>query len=125
MCRHRILSRSEMSSVAAASSAYSARFAWSELIGADAVISPPAAWQRRFNASDIEIRPRIDDPVDPAAVDQLLAHFPDFGRAYSVTGLAGEEFDSFAPTVRTLRQFIAACSDLAALVRDVMLPDPR
>jgi len=26
--------------------------------------------------------------------------------------------------VRTLRQFIAACTDLDGLVRDVMLPDP-
>ena len=107
------------------SAAFRNHMHWSELIGADAVISPPAAWQRRFNASDIEVRPRIDDPVDPAAVDQLLAHFPDFGRAYSANGLAAEEFDSFAPTVRTLRQFIAACGDLAGVVRDVMLPDPR
>jgi transaldolase len=35
-----------------------------------------------------------------------------------------DEFDTFAPTVRTLRQFIAACTDLDALVRDVMLPEP-
>jgi transaldolase len=97
---------------------------WSELIGADAVISPPAAWQRRFNASDIEVRPRIDDPVDPRVVDQLLAHFSDFRRAYSEDGLSIDEFDSFAPTVRTLRQFIAACTELDGLVRDVMLPDP-
>jgi transaldolase len=107
------------------SAAFRNHMQWSELIGADAVISPPAAWQRRFNASDIEVQPRIDDPVDPATVDLLLAHFPDFGRAYSANGLAGEDFDSFAPTVRTLRQFIAACGDLGALVRDVMLPDPR
>jgi hypothetical protein len=33
-------------------------------------------------------------------------------------------FRSFAPTVRTLRQFIAACTDLGTLMRDVMLPDP-
>ena len=107
------------------SAAFRNHMQWSELIGADAVISPPAAWQRRFNASDIEVRPRIDDPVDSAVVDQLLAHFPDFGRAYSANGLAVEEFDTFPPTVRTLRQFIAACGDLDALVRDVMLPDPR
>jgi transaldolase len=107
------------------SAAFRNHMQWSELIGADAVISPPAAWQRRFNASDIEVRPRIDDPVDPATVDLLLAHFPDFGRAYSANGLTREDFDSFAPTVRTLRQFIAACGDLGALVRDVMLPDPR
>jgi transaldolase len=106
------------------SAAFRNHMHWSELIGADAVISPPSAWQRRFNASDIEVRPRIDDPVDPEVVAQLVAHFPDFRRAYSEDGLASDEFDSFAPTVRTLRQFIAACTDLAGLVRDVMLPDP-
>ena len=106
------------------SAAFRNHMHWSELIGADAVISPPCAWQRRFNASDIEVRPRIDDPVDPRIVDELLAHFLDFRRAYSEDGLTHEQFDTFAPTVRTLRQFIAACSDLAALVRDVMLPEP-
>jgi transaldolase len=106
------------------SAAFRNHMHWSELIGADAVISPPSAWQKRFNASDIEVRPRIDDPVDPKVVDQLLTHFPDFRRAYSEDGLSNEEFDSFAPTVRTLRQFIAACTDLAGLVRDVMIPDP-
>lgn len=98
---------------------------WSELIGADAVISPPSAWQKRFNASDIEVRPRIDDPVDPHIVDELLHHFPDFRRAYSEDGLSVDEFDTFPATVRTLRQFIGACAELDALVRDVMLPDPN
>jgi transaldolase len=106
------------------SAAFRNHMHWSELIGADAVISPPSAWQRRFNASEIEVRPRIDDPVDPKVVEQLLANFPDYRRAYSEDGLTDEEFDSFAPTVRTLRQFIAACTDLDGLVRDVMLPDP-
>jgi transaldolase len=107
------------------SAAFRNHMQWSELIGADAVISPPSAWQKRFNAGDIEVRPRIDDPVDPRVVSQLLAHFPDFRRAYSEDGLKVDEFDSFAPTVRTLRQFVAACTDLDALVRDVMLPDPK
>jgi transaldolase len=106
------------------SAAFRNHMHWSELIGADAVISPPSAWQKRFNASDIEVRPRIDDPVDPHVVEKLLAHFPDFRRAYTEGGLTVEEFDTFAPTVRTLRQFIAACDELAGLVRDVMLPDP-
>jgi transaldolase len=106
------------------SAAFRNHMQWSELIGAEAVISPPHAWQERFNASDIEVRPRIDDPVDPSVVEQLLAHFPDFRRAYSENGLSLEEFDTFAPTMRTLRQFIAACTDLDVLVRDVMLPDP-
>jgi transaldolase len=106
------------------SAAFRNHMHWSELIGADAVISPPSAWQKRFNAGDIEVRPRIDNPVDPTIVEALLAHFPDFRRAYSEDGLAIDEFDTFAPTVRTLRQFIAACTDLDALVRDVILPEP-
>ena len=88
------------------------------------MISPPSAWQKRFNASDVEVRPRIDNPVDPRVVDALLEHFPDFRRAYSEDGLSIDEFDSYPPTVRTLRQFIGACTDLDALVRDVVLPDP-
>ena len=106
------------------SAAFRNHMHWSQLIGADAVISPPPAWQRRLNASDIEVRSRIGDPVDPNLVNQLLMHFPDFRRAYSEDGIAVEEFDTFAPTVGTLRQFIAACTDLDGLVRDVMLPEP-
>jgi transaldolase len=106
------------------SAAFRNHMHWSELIGADAVISPPTAWQRRFNASDVEVRRRIDDPVEPHVVDSLLAHFPDFRRAYEDGGLTVDEFDSYPPTVRTLRQFVAACSDLDSLVRDVMLPEP-
>ncbi|MDQ6722446.1 MAG: transaldolase family protein [Candidatus Dormibacteraeota bacterium] len=106
------------------SAAFRNHMHWSELVGADAVISPPYAWQQRLNASGIEVKPRIDNPVDPRVVDQLLSNFPDFGRAYSEDGLKAEEFDGFGPTRRTLRQFIGACGDLAALVRDVMIPNP-
>jgi transaldolase len=97
---------------------------WSQLVGADAVISPPYAWQQRLNASGIDAKPRIDDPVDPKVVEQLLAHFVDFRRAYLEDGMTVDEFDAFGPTRRTLRQFIAACGELDALVRDVMIPNP-
>lgn len=70
------------------------------------------------------MKPRIDDPVDPVVVDALLTHFADFRRAYNEDGLSVEEFDRFAPTRRTLRQFIAACADLNTFVRNVMTPDP-
>jgi transaldolase len=97
---------------------------WSELIGADAVVSPTYAWQRRLNAGDIKVIPRIDNPVEPRVVDALLAHFADFRRAYTEDGLSVEEFNRFGPTRRTLRQFCAACGDLNAFVRDAMIPDP-
>src|SRR5579864_6250470 len=106
------------------SAAFRNHMHWSELIGGDVVISPPYVWQRRFNASDVEVRPRIQNQVDPNVVEELGEKFVDFRRAYSENGLSLEEFDSFPPTRRTLRQFIGACSDLEALVRDFLLLNP-
>lgn len=106
------------------SAAFRNHMHWSELIGGDVVISPPYAWQVRFNASDIEVRPRIEEPVSQAVVDTLLAKFPDFESAYQEDGMAMGDFDDFAPTRRTLRQFIGACRDLDALVLDVLVPEP-
>ena len=97
---------------------------WSELIGGDVVITMPATWQRRFNASDIEVRPRIDNPVDPAIVAELAHHFPDFVRAYEPDGLALAAFDAFPPTARTLRSFIASYHELLHQVTDAMIPNP-
>ena len=70
------------------------------------------------------MRPRIDDAVPDIIVSKLLKKFPDFERAYDENRLAGEEFDSFGPTRRTLRQFIQACHDLDALVLDSLVPNP-
>jgi transaldolase len=97
---------------------------WSEFIGGDVVISPPYAWQVRLNASDVEVRRRIDDLVEPKIVEELSRKFADFRSAYTEGGLTVEGFDWFAPTRRTLRQFITACHDLDGLVRDFMLPNP-
>ena len=97
---------------------------WSELIGGDIVISPPYAWQVRLNKSDIEVVPRIDRPVAPEIVEELGRKFVDFQRAYTEKGISIAEFDSFGPTRRTLRQFVAACHDLDGVVRDIMLPNP-
>ncbi len=106
------------------SAAFRNHMHWSEFIGGDVVISPPYAWQVRFNASDVQVRPRIDAPVESRIVEELSRKFLDFRRAYAEDGLRVEEFDSFAPTRRTLRQFISACHDLDAIVRDFMLPNP-
>ena len=97
---------------------------WSELIGGDVVITMPAVWQRRFNASSVEVRPRMDDPVDPAIVDELQRHFPDFVRAYEPDGLAPAEFDSFGPSARTLRAFVGSYHELLHQVGDALVPNP-
>jgi transaldolase len=106
------------------SAAFRNHMHWSELIGGEIVISPPYSWQVRFNHSDIEVRERIDDPVSPQIVDELSRKFADFRRASTEGGIAIEEFDSFGPTRRTLRQFITACHDIDSLVRDYLVPNP-
>jgi transaldolase len=106
------------------SAAFRNHMHWSELIGGDVVISPPYSWQVRFNASEIDPRSRIDQPVQSNVVEELSRKFADFRRAYTEEGLSIAEFDSFGPTRRTLRQFIAACHDLDGLVRDILIPNP-
>ncbi len=95
---------------------------WSELIGGDVVITMPSSWQKRFNASLIDVRPRIDNPVPH--LDELAANLPDFRRAYEPAGLSRADFDTWGPSVRTLRAFVASYHELLHLVSDALLPDP-
>lgn len=100
------------------------RLHWSEFMGGDVVISPPFKWQERFNASGVAVESRMERQVDPAIIDELYTKFADFRRAYDEDGMAAAEFDTFGPTARTLRQFLKATADLAALMREALVPNP-
>ena len=104
--------------------AYRHRLHWTELVGGDVSLTMPFAWQTRFDASGIDADRRIDEPVDPDHVSDLLARVPDFRRAYEPDGMTPAEFESFGPSARTLRAFIKSYHDLQAAIRDVYLPDP-
>lgn len=104
--------------------AYRHHLHWSELIGGDIVQTIPYEWQLLFNSSDIEVKKRMQDPVEPAVVEELYRKFSDFRRAYDEDGMRIEEFDGYGATVRTLRTFIGSYAELLACVRDFMLPDP-
>ncbi|MGH2933838.1 MAG: transaldolase family protein [Gaiellaceae bacterium] len=104
--------------------AYRNHLHWSQLIGGDIILTIPYAWQQLFNASDIEVVPRFDEPIPTGALDEL-ARVPDFARAYEPDGMTADEFDGFGATRRTLRGFIASYQDLVAVVRDAMLPSPE
>jgi transaldolase len=103
--------------------AYRNHLHWSQLIGGDIVLTIPHAWQKLFNASDIDVVPRFEDPVPAEALEELSV-IPDFARAYEPDGMADDEFDGYGATRRTLRGFIASYQDLCAVVRDAMLPNP-
>lgn len=96
---------------------------WSELIGGDVVVTLPAVWQRRLNASTVKVRPRIDDPVSPRTLAEL-EKLTEFVRAYDPAALPIEEFDAYGATARTLRSFIASYQDLLREVSDALIPDP-
>jgi transaldolase len=106
------------------SAAFRNHLHWSEFIGGEVVVSPPFRWQERYNASDIDVTDRMQAAVPQYILDELSGKFHDFRRAYAEDGMTPSEFDTFGPTVRTLRQFIKAAADLASLVRDTMLPNP-
>ena len=104
------------------SAAFRNHMHWSEFIGGEVVISPPHLWQKRFNASDVQVVPRMQNPVAAEIVDELYSKFVDFRRAYDEDGMTVDEFAGFGATRRTLRQFTSAYCDLVRFMRDYMIP---
>lgn len=104
--------------------AYRHHLHWTEFIGGDIILTIPYGWQRLFNASDLEVKERMDRPVPSEIVDYLYTHFDDFRKAYDEDGMRVDEFDTYGATVRTLRGFITSYHDLQAFIRDCMLPNP-
>ena len=103
--------------------AYQHHLHWSELIGGDLILTIPSAWQKRFSGSSVEVRSRIDEPVEPGIIAQLSEHFPDFRRGYEEDGMTIDEFGTLPPTVRTLRQFTPSYFDLVRTAHDIVLPE--
>jgi transaldolase len=104
--------------------AYRNHYHWSEFIGGDLITTIPYNWAQRFNASDVEVRDRINDPVPARFLDRLQTRFVDFRRAWEPDGLVVEEFDSYGATARTLRSFTASYDELIGMVRDYVIPNP-
>jgi transaldolase len=103
------------------SAAFRNHLHWSEFIGGDVIISPPWLWQKRYNASDVEIVNRMDTPVNTVIVAELENKFADFRRAYNENGMTVEEFDRFGATRRTLHQFCQATTNVIHMVREIMI----
>lgn len=96
---------------------------WSELVGGDLVHTMPYDWQVKANGSGLQPSDTIHRPVD-SEVLRLLQSMPEFVRAYEPAGMTPQEFNSFGPTLRTLRSFVSAWHDFVAIARDEMLPNP-
>jgi len=95
-----------------------------DLIGGNVIHTIPYKWQLRYNGSDMPISETATIPPDPEMVRVLKENFEDFVKAFEPDGMKPEEFDTFGPTRRTLRQFIGGYESLLAIIRDLMIPDP-
>jgi transaldolase len=103
------------------SAAYRNHLQWTEFVGGDVVLTIPSKWQKRFNASGIDPRPRMEVPVEPGILESLL-RIGEFRRAYEADGMKAEEFDLYGATRRTLGQFLSGYADLVAIIRGIMIP---
>jgi len=97
---------------------------WSEFIGGDIILTIPYEWQLKINASDIEVKERMANPVDPKILSEMLTRIPDFKMAYEVDGMTSDQFDTYGATVRTLRGFMSSYHEVQGVVREFMLPNP-
>ena len=107
------------------SAAFRNHMHWSQIIGGDAVISPPYGWQVKINKAGIMPNPNsIDEPVEPRILQPMLDNLPEFRKMYDADGLKVDEFTNFGATLRTLRGFLQSVNDLESFVRDVTVPNP-
>jgi transaldolase len=104
--------------------AYRNHFHWSQFIGGDLSMTITYDWQKRINGSDVEVKNRIDDPVDPKIIAELEKKFPEFRKAYDEKGMKPEEFEYFGATRRTLLGFLGSYADLIAVIRGIMISNP-
>jgi transaldolase len=104
--------------------AYRNHLHWSELIGGDIVLTIPSAWQKKFNASCIEVTPRMDNPVPAQVLTELFEQIEDFRKAYDPKSLKPSEFDTYGATSRTLRGFLSSYYDLIGFIRNLRMPNP-
>jgi len=107
------------------SAAFRNHMHWSQIIGGDAVISPPYSWQVKINNSGIVPNPNsVEEAMDPRILNPMLEKIPEFRKMYDADGLKVEEFTNFGATLRTLRGFLQSVNDLESFVRDVTVPNP-
>jgi len=94
---------------------------WSELVGGDIVISMPYEWWNKFNASDIEVINRINDPVDSEIIEKLSNNFNDFNRAFNENGMTIEEFEFFGASKHTMDTFLDGYDEFIQIIRSRMI----
>jgi len=105
--------------------AFRSHLPWSQLLGADTIVTIPPAWQRWINRSSLTPGSRVRTPVPRTILRELTSSIPEFRRAHEPEGMTADQFEEFGAYRSTLRQFLEAYQALESEVRDAILPDPE
>ena len=81
----------------------------------------PYEWWNKFNASDVDVKHRIDEPVDEKTVSLLKETFEDFNKAHDESGMTENEFESFGASVHTMQTFLEGYDQFVTLIRSRMI----
>ncbi len=100
--------------------AYRNHLHWSQILGEDTKVTIGHAWQVKINNCSIEVKSRINDPVNENYLKQLMT-IEDFRKAYEPDGMVPADFDHYGAVIKTLKGFMGNYDDLVALVRSYML----
>lgn len=93
---------------------------WTALVGGDLLATIPTSFQKRIDASNIEVENLIDEPVNEKWLSQLK-ELPEFIKAYEPDGMKTEEFDQYGAVIDTLTQFYQGYDELVLIIRKYIL----
>lgn len=93
---------------------------WSALVGGNLSQTINYDWYRRLDNCDIEVKSRIDEPVNAEYMEQL-ERLPEFVKSFAENGLLLGEFDYYGGFRSTLSAFIAGYDDLCQFIRGYMI----
>lgn len=100
--------------------AYRNPYHWLDFVGGDIVLTIPYGWQKKYNASNYEIKDYMSIPVKQEYVDKLKA-LEEFNKAYDEDGLTLEEFEHYGAFKATILSFLGGYDDLCKLIRGYMV----
>lgn len=102
------------------SAAYRNRYHWSELVGGELSMTIPYDWHKKLNSCEIEVENRIDVPVNPLYLKELMT-IPDFVKAFDEKGMVPEDFVTYGAFKKTIQGFISGYEELLGLIRNYIL----
>ena len=90
-----------------------------DFIGGNLILTIPYAWQRKYNASMVEVKDNFHKDVDEKLLNELMT-LEEFQKAYD-ENMKPEDFQHYGAFIATINQFLNGYDSLLQLVRPYMV----